>query len=547
MTTFMQRLYRQIERNRRALEAADARVSIEAVLGATEKFLRAILLGAAALALIVFLLLSITRLSYPYELEWMEGAMVDTVQRIHAGEPLYAPPKIDYVPPLYGPVYFYVAAALATVTGVGFFTLRLVSLLAALATFALLAHWAKMVSGAWFAGLLAAGLFAAAYDRLGGWLDLARVDTLYLLLILLSGYLIYRAKHPRDYALAGIAIAAAVLTKISAAVIVPFLCLIALVQRPRWILAFIVGGIGLGLLGTLPFLFSSDGWFLYFLLDMGQRGGMGEDRLQFWLRDLSPLGIASLLGLMYVYDRFAQRDSRGFRFFALYAFGLLISAWLSRVHSGSWVNVLFPAYAVIALLFGLGLQGALQTLRALPAALRSSLICAVLLLGVVQFAGLAYDPWAHLPTEADRAAGAAFVERLAAVEGEVLLFAHGHYATLAGKPQAALGWLMNLVYGEPTAEKEAFFEHVRAAIASGRFSVIVTDNAFFLHEPFQEVLATYYESTPIRFEGAAFVPVTGAPVRPLVWHVRRSRLNKTREAVRPPRRGSRRYLGYSPR
>ena len=60
----------------------------------------------------------------------METPSIQAVRRILEGQPLYGPPSLDYVPALYGPLYFYVAAGVARVLGPSLFALRLVSLLA---------------------------------------------------------------------------------------------------------------------------------------------------------------------------------------------------------------------------------------------------------------------------------------------------------------------------------------------------------------------------------------------------------------------------------
>ena len=46
----------------------------------------------------VFLLVALGRIGYPFELEWMEGGAIAHVQRILAGQALYVPPSLDFVP-----------------------------------------------------------------------------------------------------------------------------------------------------------------------------------------------------------------------------------------------------------------------------------------------------------------------------------------------------------------------------------------------------------------------------------------------------------------
>src|SRR5262245_60511937 len=85
-------------------------------------------LVALAIAADVALAVQIAlRLTYPHELEWMEGAMVDHAERVRAGLDLYVPPTAQHVQFLYTPLLFYLGALVAAVIGPGFLALRLVS------------------------------------------------------------------------------------------------------------------------------------------------------------------------------------------------------------------------------------------------------------------------------------------------------------------------------------------------------------------------------------------------------------------------------------
>ena len=87
-------------------------------------------LGYAAL----YLSVSVQRIVYPFELEWMEGGSLEHLMRVLSGEPLYVTASIDFVPFPYPPFYYYLAALLAAFTGANFLTLRLISLVASIAT-----------------------------------------------------------------------------------------------------------------------------------------------------------------------------------------------------------------------------------------------------------------------------------------------------------------------------------------------------------------------------------------------------------------------------
>ena len=65
-----------------------------------------------------------SRIFYPYEIEWIEGGILQGVLRIVDGQPLYGAPGPDYVPSLYAPLYFYVSSLSVLIFGNGLPALR---------------------------------------------------------------------------------------------------------------------------------------------------------------------------------------------------------------------------------------------------------------------------------------------------------------------------------------------------------------------------------------------------------------------------------------
>ena len=97
--------------------------------------LRLALFSITAAYLVIYLWMVFYRIRYPFDLEWIEGGMVNQVQRLLHGQSMYVAPGIDFVPFLYPPVYFYFSALPALLFGIGLFPLRLVSFLASLVSF----------------------------------------------------------------------------------------------------------------------------------------------------------------------------------------------------------------------------------------------------------------------------------------------------------------------------------------------------------------------------------------------------------------------------
>src|SRR5262249_5503661 len=109
--------------------------------------------------------------------------------------------------------YPWLSAAVATVTGIGFLPLRLVSFAASLGSFATIFVLVKRETGARLWSFLAACLFAAAFPISAGWFDIARIDSLGVFLLLVALYIARFARTMRGAVLAGVAFWVAFLAK----------------------------------------------------------------------------------------------------------------------------------------------------------------------------------------------------------------------------------------------------------------------------------------------------------------------------------------------
>ena len=66
-----------------------------------ERGLTALVVGLAGLNLAGLLTVMALRARFPFELEWIEGGTVTTLQHILSGRFLYGPPSLEFVPLLY--------------------------------------------------------------------------------------------------------------------------------------------------------------------------------------------------------------------------------------------------------------------------------------------------------------------------------------------------------------------------------------------------------------------------------------------------------------
>ncbi|MEQ1570219.1 MAG: hypothetical protein ABMA64_31585 [Myxococcota bacterium] len=172
-----------------------------------------------ALPLIASLLLLATvasvwggRLTYPFDLEWMEGGMLAHAWRLQRGLPVYVPPNPDFVPYVYPPLYSAVVAALGFVFGLSMTLGRVVSVASALATSAAIGFAARRAGGSWTLALGAGAMFLGTYPQAGAFYDLVRPDSLALAFTAWS-IAIALEDHPRAPVVSGLLLVGAFLTK----------------------------------------------------------------------------------------------------------------------------------------------------------------------------------------------------------------------------------------------------------------------------------------------------------------------------------------------
>jgi 4-amino-4-deoxy-L-arabinose transferase-like glycosyltransferase len=477
-------------------------------------------LGVVAAAFVVtFLVVALLRLTYPFELEWMEGATVDHVRRVLAGKQLYVSPSLEFTPYIYTPLYYYVSAGVAELTGIGFFPLRLVSLLSSLGCLLLIFSLARRETGSRLAGLLAMGFFAATYSLTDAWWDVGRVDTLALLLLLGALALLRRPFAVWSHLLAGLLAWAAFLTKQQALLVLLPVCLMVLWQHRFRGLLFpgVLGGVFF--VGNWYLDFIHGGWYSFYTTHLPQSHGVAAESISgFWTRDLlSFVPAMLLLSCGYLVVELWRGDRTRGRFYLAALLGALGASWLSRLHIGGYLNVLMPAHALVALLGAVGF-GALSVRWSGPRA--SAWRVALYVLCLAQLGRLVYAPAKYVPTAADVAAGRQFIALLASLKGDVYVPGHGFLSSLAGKRtyahQAAL-W--DVARGDAGGTSKRLCWHVGKALADSRFSAVVLDR----ENDVWSLQGRYRKKQEVFARDDVFWPVTGHPTRPTAVYVSKKR------------------------
>jgi hypothetical protein len=286
------------------------------------------------------------RVASPWPLEWMEGASLEHARRLLHGQPIYAAPSGGFIPFVYPPLSYLPIALGMALWGPSLLAARCVMLLS-LAVSLLALGRAGSALGGRPAGYLAAGLYALGYGYSGGFLDVVRVDGVFMALLLLGCERLTARRDSRALAYFTLACFAK-----QHGVFFLAAALAYLVSRDgraqSWrVLASLAGLCG----GFAALEWSSAGWFSTYVLSVPSKHGLqpllllsfvGVD-LGVYLPVLCGLALSSAIR-----HRHAARACDW-----LLLAGVAASA-LGRAHPGGDDNIRLPAYAMLAWVAALG-------------------------------------------------------------------------------------------------------------------------------------------------------------------------------------------------
>ena len=292
-------------------------------------------------------------------------------------------------------------------------------------------------------------------------------------------------------------------------------------DKSRWYFPAVVILAGGGAVVLLQWL--NSGWYFYYVFLLPLKHASNYAMIEyFFLRDIGlrllPGCAVALAGLAAMYR---HRTKPVPLFYVFLTAGMAVTALVSRIHRGGYVNVLMPVCAVIALMAGIAC-GTFAVRRkhrgeepesdpAPPSRLAGVLAFAIPAFCIFQFSLLWYSPVKQIPSPADRRGGDALVRTVAAIPGEVYLPFHGHLGPLAGKSTFAHAMAIDdILYSSDDRMRNALMSDISAAIVARKFSAIISDQPFF-STPISE---NYRYAGRIFDTADVFWPVVGYKVRP---------------------------------
>ncbi|MBK8101868.1 MAG: glycosyltransferase family 39 protein [Cellvibrionales bacterium] len=460
------------------------------------------------------------RAAYPFELEWMEGGVLQQVLRVVQHQPLYGEPSLNFVPALYMPLYYCFSAISVAIFGENLFALRAVSVAALVIIFLLVFLLAKRMAHSRMAGVLAVLFCAAMYPHTRFWFDLARVDTLWVMWLMLAWWcLLYWRDRPT---LGGAFLCAfvsvlAFFTKQASLFLLPFVML-AIVCWMGWraLLAYVLccAVVGLPVLGVL--IIGTGGKFWFYTMQMASTHGV---TLFGWRRfaEIVLWAVPTFLVLLPIFFCLMGKTWRERAGWFVLVGGFVFLSGLSRAYAGAFFNVLMPMYVCLAVVAAVVVSLLLERFskqRTVMMDVLSVLAVAVLSLDIARFR---YDPAQQVPAERDMTAAQFLLDKVRAVQGNVCITSHGYLAWMAGKAFCAHNTqVTDVMTGSDPVMANRLREDARKKILGGYYAVIVLDREKELRDlglEFAEipyaVKKLSYPDGPIRF------PVNG--YSPMFW------------------------------
>jgi hypothetical protein len=369
-----------------------------------------------------------------------------------------------------------------------------------------------------FAGIVAAGLFAASYRFTGAWLDLAKTDSLFLLLILIAFIIGRRFNNNIGRVSSGLLF---VLAYFSKQIALPFILVLApfslLATRGKsWLQWLTVAIVGVPAVVGIDWI--TDGWFSFYTIDNFTRHKRLYDLEVFWGPLIKNLWPALAIGAYYLASRMSKKPfknvltNESFWYHLGFLIASILTSWTVFTKAWTYDNGFIPAVAGLSLIVGLVYGRTLSNgHREVPHFRRAFSFLAVSILILTQYVIFLYPPSDQLPSQQDRQAMEGFVERLRSTPGEVLVFKHGYVSYLSGKTtffhSVFFGDVMGGVVLPRTKDNTWRYERVRStfrqALEQQFFEwVIVGERAVNSFSPY------YIE---VGEEPILFSPTTGAP------------------------------------
>jgi len=489
----------------------------------TATILEIALLLFSGIYLTFFLYTGYTHLKYPFDLEWIEGGYLLQCLRIAEGYPIYiSPENAEFIPYFYTPLYFYVTGYLGKIFGVNYFLGRGVSYFSIILTCILMSIIVFRETRSKIASFLAPAIFLSAYSFTGFWYDIVRSDSLCLLLIIISFYLIlFKGNSYFVLILSSLILVLAFLTKQPAIYFIGFSPVAFLFNNYKKTILMLFSSLFFSLLIILPSNIITKGWFLYYVYDLPSGNEFIPSLFYhiIWTYIIKGLPFFMILLLIVFFTNL--KESRNFlkSEISIWFWGLFSSMTYfvsSMVYPGGYVNGLIPLVCFLSMISS-------TTLYKLSPG--NKIRCLLYILLILQVVIFSYNPRSQIPTKNDYNLGNRFLNMMSSVESdEIFVYLHSFYPVMCGKKhQIHFGAVHDALRLKTRVLPEAFYNKFR----NRTFAMVILDNKIGEENPSgidRLIIDNYYFSHKIFNDyEEGFYTKTGSKSRPNFLYLPRNR------------------------
>lgn len=346
--------------------------------------LRAVCYALAACGLSLLALTIAARIGSIWPLEWMESASLQHALLLWSGEHVYIPPSADFIPFVYPPLSYLPMALSSRLFGPSLIAARVPSVLALALSLWCIGRTLARETDEPAIGWLGAGLYALGFGYTGAFADLARVDSLFIALVLLAAERL--SAGALGSALVWLALSC--LAKQHGLVFLSAVSLGVYLRDGRAALGRLSAAWGFLAVCSLGLAAASGGWYWRYVFAVPAGHGIVPSLLASYLAVdvcvyLPLFALCCVLPLI--------RRSRAPSLWELWLLAGLCASALGRAHPGGDDNVRLPGFAFLVLVGTLGFAE-------LYASARSNAVRGVWLVALtLQAAVLVQPPAAHAP------------------------------------------------------------------------------------------------------------------------------------------------------
>lgn len=424
----------------------------------------------------VVFVVSISSIFFPYELEWVESACLNMVERIYNGASLYTKPSLNYAPLIYTPLYFYIGGYIAKLFDLArsLPLLRLTSFIFFILTIISMMVFIIKETDNWKAALIGIGVYSACFELSGAWYHIARVDSMFVFFWFIGILVLFKSVTHWHLMLSVMFLFFSYLTKQTAILYLPFLVLYIAIFKRRFCVHFI-GMIGILIGGTTLILNNyTHGWYVFYIFKFQvQRGFKITNVLNYLDRFLLSMMIFAvmfvLLLFIIIYHRKKIKLHRYLVFYPYIGFVSFVITATAITQPGGYDNNMMPTYLWIALLLSIFFNF-FQKAKLYSAKIMYNFILCLLFITVI------YNPLKYIPRQDDYIAGKHIEDTISKIPGEVWIPHTTSYYFLTQKTiYAHQATLWDIQQSDMTQYKTLLDEQINQAIKQKKFNAVILE------------------------------------------------------------------------